>query len=77
MGTEFNIYDNGANPKKAGTYENIRKQLGVVIYVNLIIKESNIFGTKGPRKMKLLIPELKDRGENVVWKPINVLIKSN
>ena len=34
LGTEFHIYDIGDNPKKARMMESIRKELGVVTYVN-------------------------------------------
>ena len=32
--TEFNIYDTGKNPKKTKCNEEIRKDLGLIIYVN-------------------------------------------
>ena len=56
MGSEFNIYDNGQNPQKASNFDQVRKQLGVVMF------ETNIMGTKGPRKMKVLVPELGSNG---------------
>ena len=56
MGTEFNIFDNGQNPQKANNFDQVRKQLGVVVF------ETNIMGTKGPRKMKVLIPDITNNG---------------
>jgi len=53
LGTEFHIYDTGENPKKAKSIEKIRNQLAAVIY------ESNLLGARGPRKMRVLIPDLK------------------
>jgi tubby-related protein 1 len=51
LGTEFTLYDNGYNPKKRGSnISNYREQLGVVLY------QSNILGSKGPRKMRVLLP---------------------
>jgi len=53
LGTEFHLYDTGENPKKAKSLEKIRTQLGAVIY------ESNLLGARGPRKMRVLIPDVK------------------
>ena len=41
IGTEFNIWNNGQNPSKAKTPDNIREQLGAVLYVS----ESIYFGS--------------------------------
>lgn len=54
MGTEFVIYDNGDNPKKkkkqmAGYF---RKEMASCLY------ESNVLGSKGPRKMTVMIPTI-------------------
>ena len=35
--TEFNIYDTGKNPKKTKNKEDMRKELGVIFYVNFYI----------------------------------------
>lgn len=35
MGTEFNIYDNGKNPKKTKDINVMREHLGVVLYVRI------------------------------------------
>ena len=48
LGTEFTLFDNGENPKKIKTRDKARSQLGMVFY------ESNILGSKGPRKMKVI-----------------------
>jgi len=50
LGTEFILYDAKENPKKAGGNEELRQQLGVVQY------ETNVLGSKGPRRMKVLLP---------------------
>lgn len=52
MGTEFTIYDNGKNPKKANHMDEMRQQLGIVAY------KANFMGTKGPRKMQVILPEV-------------------
>jgi len=50
LGTEFYIYDTGENPDKAKTPDNVRRQHGVVQY------ETNVLGSKGPRRMKVPFP---------------------
>ena len=52
LGTEFYIYDDGENPKNAKTFEGVRAQHGVVEY------EKNVLGSKGPRRMKVLLPKV-------------------
>ena len=72
MGTEFHVYDTGHNPKKAMSFETVRKELGVVTY------ETNFFGAKGPRKMKALVPDLKEDGDGFYqWKPTKVILTIN
>ena len=67
LGTEFIIFDTGLNPsKKSATRDNSREELGVVLY------QSNILGTKGPRKMRVLIPVVNSTGEQLQWKPMIV-----
>lgn len=45
--------------------EKIRKELGVILY------EPNVLGTKGPRKMKVLLPALDLEGRRALFKPMN------
>ena len=66
LGTEFAIYDNGENPDKAKTPEAIRCQHGVVQY------ETNVLGSKGPRRMKVLLPNVDLQGNQAVWKSADV-----
>lgn len=51
IGTEFTLYDSGENPKK-GDPQKCRKELGFIEY------EKNILGLKGPRKLRVIIPDL-------------------
>lgn len=44
--------------------DHVRKELGVVMY------ESNLLGARGPRKMRVLIPEMKQNDEPYEWKPM-------
>jgi len=64
MGTEFNIYDHGDNPKKTKYPERVREHLGVVLY------ESNLLGARGPRKMRVLLPDVRVTGEIYQFKPM-------
>jgi len=50
LGTEFSLFDSKENPKKASPNEDTRQQMGVVQY------ETNVLGSKGPRRMKVLLP---------------------
>ena len=57
LGTEFTIFDNGKGPKKAqSAKDNLRYQHGCVQY------ETNVLGSKGPRRMKVLLPNVDLHG---------------
>jgi tubby-related protein 1 len=62
LGTEFYIYDTGKNPEKSKNPDLCRSQHGVVQY------ETNVLGSKGPRRMKVLLPNVDGRGQQVLWK---------
>ena len=68
LGTEFYLYDNGENPKKAKSYESVRSQHGVVEY------EKNVLGSKGPRRMKVLLPKVSREGTIVEFKSTDVSV---
>ena len=53
LGTEFHVYDRGENPEECKDLSKIREELAIVIY------ESNLLGARGPRKMRVLIPDMK------------------
>jgi len=60
-GTEFVIYDDGVNPKEAENAKGkkVRQEYGVVIY------ETNVLGSRGPRKMHVAVPEIaRETGEH-------------
>jgi tubby-related protein 1 len=65
LGTEFNIWDSGLSPKKSPSRDKFREQMGVVQY------ESNLLGARGPRKMKVLIPDVKPTGEVYQFQPLS------
>ena len=50
LGTEFYLYDNGDKSSKAKNNQDIRTEHGIVEY------ETNVLGSKGPRRMKVLLP---------------------
>jgi hypothetical protein len=58
MGTEFIVYDQGENPKKTKDINKIRREMASVLY------ESNVLGSKGPRKMRVIIPAI-DKEDNI------------
>lgn len=65
LGTEFLVYDTGCNPKKCkGNINAVRSEIGAVLY------ESNLLGSKGPRKMKVFIPNFLPNGEPKQHKPM-------
>ena len=58
MGTEFVIYDDGENPTKTKNIDEVRREMASVLY------ESNVLGSKGPRKMRVIIPAI-DKDDNI------------
>src|SRR5689334_15724892 len=69
VGTDFLFYDKGEAPKEGSTVSEVglRQELGAVIYVgrpSLLssnrCQSSNILGLSGPRKMRVLLPTLKE-----------------
>ena len=63
VGTEFQIYDGGSNPNAGdeGTHSSrggdTRRELAAVMYA------PNVLGSRGPRKMQVVIPVVDDRDE--------------
>jgi len=70
VGTEFTIYDKGVKPKEAEASAGVsqlaaRAELGAVMY------QYNVLGTRGPRKMTALVPEVSAAGQRYVFRPEN------
>ncbi|KAG7397348.1 hypothetical protein PHYBOEH_000860 [Phytophthora boehmeriae] len=71
LGTEFTIYDSGSSPKDADQQTitsnpaGIRQELGIAMYA------ANVLGHRGPRKMKVCVPRVRDDGTRVIWRPLN------
>lgn len=69
VGTEFSIYDKGIKPEEAEgssgnlAQVNVRTELGAVLF------QYNVLGTRGPRKMTALIPEIDAEGNREVFRP--------
>jgi len=61
LGTEFYLFDSKENPKKVDDKEEARNQYGVVQY------ETNVLGSKGPRRMKVLLPMVNRDGQEMNW----------
>lgn len=56
LGTEFYIFDTGKNPKDSKDVNENRAQHGVIQY------ETNVLGSKGPRRMKVFLPNVDAKG---------------
>jgi len=64
IGTQFVIYDTGLDPaKKSARPDTIREELGVILY------ESNLLASKGPRKMRVLLPFVNLQNERLECRP--------
>ena len=68
LGTEFYLYDDGVSPKNERGIERIRREHGIIEY------ETNVLGSKGPRRMKVLLPLVNSDGQQVLFKSIDVTI---
>ncbi|CAM9658439.1 unnamed protein product [Phaeothamnion confervicola] len=66
VGTEFTVFDAGGNPRDGddgGGAAGARRELGCVLYA------SNVLGSRGPRKMQVAIPTLRQDGTPEPWQP--------
>ncbi|KAK3773320.1 hypothetical protein RRG08_023206 [Elysia crispata] len=62
LGTQFTLFDNGDNPKKAAPH-GARQEMVAMAY------ETNVLGFKGPRKMTIIIPGMTSEHQRVNIKP--------
>ena len=66
---EFTLYDKGVNPEKLdksqldGSQIQVRQELGTILY------KQNVLGSRGPRKMKVMVPSVNDSGQRKVLRP--------
>ncbi|KAM8791838.1 tubby-related protein 2 [Rhynchonycteris naso] len=68
LGTKFTIFNNGVNPKKKyyiPETPRIREELGVVCY------ETNVWGSRRPRKMTVIIPGVDAQNQRISVQPQN------
>jgi len=68
IGTEFTLYDKGVNPEKEDKgNDNVqtRQELACVLY------KQNVLGSRGPRKMKVMVPTVNEGGERKELRPQN------
>eukprot|EP01012_Entosiphon_sulcatum_P007923 TRINITY_DN14150_c0_g1_i1.p1 TRINITY_DN14150_c0_g1~~TRINITY_DN14150_c0_g1_i1.p1 ORF type:complete len:365 (+),score=34.48 TRINITY_DN14150_c0_g1_i1:559-1653(+) len=61
VGTEFSIVDAGIKPGKKRVTGPLRQHLGCIIY------ETNILGTKGPRRVQVAIPHVTEDGSRAAF----------
>ena len=72
MGTEFQLYDQGINPDKLtepqrdGSLSQVRQELATILY------KQNVLGSRGPRKMKVIVPNVDEHGTRVELRPTTV-----
>lgn len=64
LGTQFTVFDNGANPSK-GIGPSTRRELAAIAY------DANVLGFKGPRKMSCIIPGMNLDQQRVDLQPKN------
>ncbi|EOD07076.1 hypothetical protein EMIHUDRAFT_198344 [Emiliania huxleyi CCMP1516] len=59
VGTEFTLYDKGSNPDKVEGTDLVmaRQEMACVLY------KQNVLGARGPRKMKVMVPDVDEDGE--------------
>ena len=63
------MYDSGVNPEKLspdqreGSGSQVRQELATVLY------KQNVLGSRGPRKMKVMVPRIDAEGQRRVLKP--------
>lgn len=67
VGTEFQVFDDGVNPKDEDEAGNdrggaVRCELGAVMYA------ANVLGSRGPRKMQVAIPGLDENEQIIKWR---------
>ncbi|KAJ9453228.1 Tubby protein-like protein 1 [Diplonema papillatum] len=62
LGTEFTVYDKGEKPSREGGLA-LRQELAAVCF------ESTLVGSKGPRRMVVIIPKVDAAGKRANWKP--------
>mmetsp|Transcript_25362 Transcript_25362/g.76920 ORF Transcript_25362/g.76920 Transcript_25362/m.76920 type:complete len:500 (-) Transcript_25362:591-2090(-) len=65
IGTEFILYDKGSNPDKKEDIEHVqtRAELGCILY------KQNVLGSRGPRKMKVMVPSVDASGHRKELRP--------
>ncbi|XP_035258740.1 tubby protein homolog [Anguilla anguilla] len=70
LGTKFTVFDGGKNPEKKPFIketESLRQELAAICY------KKNVLGFKGPRKMTVIIPGMRENDERVSICPKNEL----
>jgi tubby-related protein 1 len=66
------MYDSGVNPEKLspdqreGSGSQVRQELATVLY------KQNVLGSRGPRKMKVIVPNVDESGQRACLKPTSL-----
>lgn len=70
LGTEFQIYDNGKNPKHSDPFYDEKNNDIARLELGSILYSSNILGNRRPRKMQVCINRLDNEGRSTKkWQP--------
>ena len=70
LGTEFQIYDNGKNPKHSDPFYDEKNNDIARLELGSILYSSNILGNRRPRKMQVCINRLDKEGRSTKkWQP--------
>mmetsp|Transcript_11080 Transcript_11080/g.15276 ORF Transcript_11080/g.15276 Transcript_11080/m.15276 type:complete len:669 (-) Transcript_11080:223-2229(-) len=68
VGTEFQIFDNGVNPKDSEPDEVARGDGAVRCEMGAVMYAANVLGSRGPRKMQVALPGLDESNQIIKWK---------
>lgn len=68
VGTEFQIFDNGVNPKDSEPDEAANSNGAVRCEMGSVMYAANVLGSRGPRKMQVALPGLDEHGRIIQWK---------
>eukprot|EP00600_Ochromonadales_sp_CCMP1393_P001545 CAMPEP_0174990348 /NCGR_PEP_ID=MMETSP0004_2-20121128/21268_1 /TAXON_ID=420556 /ORGANISM="Ochromonas sp., Strain CCMP1393" /LENGTH=510 /DNA_ID=CAMNT_0016243939 /DNA_START=163 /DNA_END=1692 /DNA_ORIENTATION=- len=67
VGTEFQIFDDGVNPKDSEPDE-IASGAGVRCEMGSVMYAANVLGSRGPRKMQVALPGLDEQQQIMKWR---------
>lgn len=70
VGTEFQVFDDGVNPKDTDPDEVASNKAGGAVRCEMaaVMYAANVLGSRGPRKMQVALPGLDGDGNIIRWK---------